>query len=97
MLCSVGEEADVTVETHLAVDDAVVGRLVNHLAAGRVDGVYETILQLGELFLCLLLIPAIIDVAHRAILRLVFKNYPIPHFTQPNLLSSFKALPQSFG
>ena len=73
------EEADVAVETYLAVDDAVVCRLVNHFAGGWVDGKQEVLFQFGEFVERRLFVLAVIHVAHRAVLVLVLKHYPVAH------------------
>jgi len=78
-LCSVGEEADVAHDARLAVDHAIDAGLVGNLAGGRIDGMLEAVAQLGKLFPRLLLVTAVIDVAHRTVLALKLKNHPIFH------------------
>lgn len=79
MLCSVGEEADVAHDARLAVDHAIDVGLVGNLAGGRIDGMLEAVAQFGKLFPRLLLVTAVIDVAHRTVLALKLKNHPIFH------------------
>ena len=75
----IGEEADVAVDASLAVNEAIVRGFVNHLTTVGVDGVLEAVAQLGELFHGLLLVTTVIDIAHRAVLGLIFKNHSISH------------------
>ena len=93
---SIIEEADVAVEAHFAVDKAVVVGLIDHLAAIGIDGMLEAVALLIKLLLCLLLVAAVIDVAHRAVLGLIFKNHPKPHLScnyKYRKQSKLKAIP----
>ena len=75
----VGQEADIAVDASLAVDDAVVRRLVNDLTGIGVNGVNELITQLRKFIKGLLLVAIVIHIAHRAVLALKFKHHPILH------------------
>ena len=78
-MISVEQKADVPEDALTSINDAVVCRLVNHLAVCGVYGVYEAVTQFSKFLLRLLLVTAVVHVAHRTIFSLIFKYNPIPH------------------
>ena len=85
-LSSILEQSNVAVDTLLTVNDAVVRRLVNHLAGGGVYSVLEAVAQLGKFVKGLLLVAAVIHIAHRRAFALILKNYAILHKKMINQL-----------